>query len=111
MRQMELRNSFRTGIGFEAIPSKGADTFWKRIYYRAGFAYNSTYYKIHDVGINEFIMSGGVGLPIGPESRLNIGVQVGVRGSIDNKLQKDTIFRLSIAISASELWFQKYEED
>jgi hypothetical protein len=111
MRQMELRNSFRTSIGFEAIPFKGADTFWKRIYYRAGFAYNATYYKIHDVGINEFIMSGGVGLPIGPESRLNIGVQVGVRGSIDNKLQKDTIFRLSIAISASELWFQKYEED
>jgi hypothetical protein len=106
-----LRNSFRTSIGFEAIPEKGAETFWKRIFYRAGLAYNSTYYQIDGVGINELFMSGGVGLPLGPESWLNIGLQVGLRGTTDNKLQKDIIVRLSVAISASELWFLKFDEE
>jgi hypothetical protein len=106
-----LRNSYRTSIGFEAIPEKGAMTFWKRIFYRAGLAYNSTYYQINGVGIDELIMSSGVGLPLGPESWLNIGLQVGLRGTTDNKLQKDTIVRLSIAVSASELWFFKFDEE
>lgn len=109
--QAEIRNSYRTSVGFEVAPLKGADTYWKHIFYRAGFAYHSTYYKIHGIGINEILLSSGVGLPIGPESQLNIGVQIGIRGSTENRLQKDTIFRLSVAISASELWFQKYEEE
>jgi hypothetical protein len=105
-----LRNSYRTSIGFEAIPEKGADTYWKRIFYRAGFGYNSTYYQINGVGINELLMSGGVGLPMGLESWLNVGLQVGLRGTTDNKLQKDFIVRLSVAVSASELWFLKFDE-
>ncbi len=85
--------------------------FGRRIVYRAGFAYNSTYYQINGVGINEFLVSGGLGLPMGPESQLNIGLQVGVRGSTDNHLQKDTIIRLSVAVSASEIWFLRFEEE
>jgi hypothetical protein len=106
-----LRNSYRTSIGFEAIPEKGADTYWKRIFYRAGFAYNSTYYQINGVGINELLMSGGVGLPMGYESWINIGLQVGLRGTTDNHLQKDIIVRFSVAVSASELWFLKFDEE
>ncbi len=107
----ELRNSLRTSIGFESIPSREADTFWKRISYRTGFIYNSTYYKINDVGINELLISGGVGLPMGPESKFNVSLQVGMRGSTDKKLQKDTIIRLSVDISVSELWFLKFDEE
>jgi hypothetical protein len=107
----ELRNSLRASFGFEALPAKDADTFLKRIVYRAGFAYNSTYYQINGVGINELLVSGGLGLPMGPESQLNIGLQVGVRGTLDNHLQKDTIIRLSVAVSASEIWFLKFDEE
>jgi len=106
-----LRNSYRASIGFEAIPDKGADAYWKRIFYRAGIAYNSTYYQINGVGINEFLICGGVGLPMGPESWLNIGLQVGLRGTTDNNLQKDIVIRLSVAVSASEIWFLKFEEE
>jgi hypothetical protein len=107
----ELRNSLRTSLGFEVIPEKEADTFLKRIVYRAGIAYYSTYYQINGVGINEFLLSGGLGLPIGPESQLNIGLQIGQRGSTDNHLQKDTIIRLFVAVSASEIWFLRFEEE
>jgi hypothetical protein len=106
-----LRNSYRTGIGFELVPIRGADSYWKRIFYRAGVAYNSTYYQVNGVGINELLFSGGVGLPMGPESWLNIGLQVGLRGTTDHRLQKDMIVRLSAAVSASEIWFLKFDEE
>jgi len=48
---------------------------------------------------------------MGPESQLNIGLQVGVRGSTDNYLQRDTIVRLSVAVSATEIWFLRFEEE
>ena len=48
---------------------------------------------------------------MGPESQVNIGLQVGLRGSTDNHLQKDTIVRLSVAVSASEIWFLKFDEE
>jgi hypothetical protein len=107
----DLRNSFRASLGFETVPSKDIDSFWKRNIYRAGFVLNSTYYNINGIGIDEYLISAGVGVPIGADSRLNIGLQAGMRGSTDNKLQKDTIFRLSVAISASELWFLKFDEE
>lgn len=106
-----IRNSFRTSIGVEAIPAKDADSFWKRMIYRAGVAYNSSYYQINGTGINEYLLSGGLGIPMGPESQLNVGLQVGIRGTLENHLQKDTIVRLSVAISASEIWFLKFEEE
>ena len=105
------RNSLRASLGFEALPEKDADTFVKRIVYRAGIAYNATYYEINGVGINEFTISGGLGLPMGPESQLNIGLQIGLRGSTDNHLEKDTIVRLSVAVSATEIWFLRFEEE
>ncbi|RPI03440.1 MAG: hypothetical protein EHM64_12295 [Ignavibacteriae bacterium] len=110
-RPADLRNSFRASAGFEALPAKEANSFWKRIVYRTGIAYHSTYYQINGVGINEFLVSGGLGLPMGPESQLNIGLQIGIRGSTDHHLQKDTIIRLSAAISASEIWFLRFDEE
>lgn len=106
-----MKNSLRASIGFEALPVKSADSFLKRIVYRAGLAYNSTYYKIKGIGINEFLVSGGIGLPIGPESQLNIGLQIGTRGTTDNSLQKDTIIHLSVSVSASEIWFLRFDEE
>jgi hypothetical protein len=107
----DLRNSLRASAGFEIAPSKDTYNYWKRIFYRFGFAYNATYYNIHSIGIDEFLISSGVGIPISQGSRLNIGLQVGQRGTLNNNLQKDTIVRLSIAISASEMWFHQIEED
>ncbi|MBN1396878.1 MAG: hypothetical protein JXA06_02495 [Bacteroidetes bacterium] len=107
----ELRNSYRASAGFEALPSRGADNFWKKLCYRVGFFYNSTYYKVNGIGINEYGFTGGIGLPLGYDSWLNIGAQAGFRGTTDNSLQKDMIVRLSVAITASELWFLKFDEE
>jgi hypothetical protein len=107
----ELRNSMRIAAGIEILPHKDADTYLSRTNYRAGFSYNSTYYKVAGQGIDALSLTIGLGLPIGTDSKLNLGFEVGINGTTDNGLQKDTIFRVSASVSASEMWFLKYEED
>ena len=107
----QMRNSSRFGIGFEAMPLRETESFLQRIAYRAGIYYNSTNYLINGTGINEIFLTGGVGVPIGPDTRLNIGLQAGTRGTTTNNLQRDTILRLSFSVSSSEIWFMKVEDE
>ena len=107
----QMRNSARFGIGFEALPLRETESFLKRIAYRAGIYYNATNYLINGTGIDEIFLTGGFGVPIGPDTRLNIGLQAGTRGTTTNNLQRDTIFRLSLSVSASEIWFMKVEDE
>jgi hypothetical protein len=107
----ELRNSLRIGGGVEILPSKDASTYWEHVIYRAGFYFNSSYLQINNRAINGMFATAGLGLPIGPDSRLNLGFQFGVNGTIQDNLQKDTIFRITASISASELWFVRLQED
>ncbi len=107
----EIRNSTRVALGFEAMPSREARTFWSALVYRAGIYYNSTYYKINGQPIDEWFVTGGLGIPIGPGARMNVGLHAGIRGTTSANLQRDTIIRLSVSLSASEAWFLKIEED
>lgn len=111
LHQQELRNSMRIGAGIEILPGKDPSTYLGRIVYRAGIYYNSTYLRINNQDINGTFFTAGLGLPIGPESFLNLGVQFGVNGTTANGLQKDSIIRLTASISGSELWFVRLEEE
>jgi hypothetical protein len=108
---VDITSSTRIGLGLEILPLRTADTYVSRFVYRLGLGYNSSYIRIGSQHIDEYLVSGGVGIPIGPNSRMNIGLQLGIRGTTDNGLQRDTIFRLSVSLSASEAWFIRYEED
>jgi len=107
----EFRNSTRIGAGFEALPGGPLEPFWKRAAYRAGLYYNATSYVVNGTPINEFFLTGGLGLPIGPEASLDINLQLGTRGTTSNGLQRDTIVRLTVSVSGSEVWFMKVEDE
>jgi hypothetical protein len=106
-----LRKRARFGAGFEILPPREFTGYWSRVHFRAGFYYHSTYYRINNQGIDEFVGTIGGGFPIGPDSRVNIGLQYGVRGTTRNNLTKDSIVRLTISVSASEAWFIRIEEE
>jgi hypothetical protein len=97
--------------GIEFLPARDAVSYWQRVVYRAGAAYNSTYYSFNGETIREAFATAGIGLPISADARLNLGLQAGIRGTTANGLQRDTIVRFSLTISGSELWFLKFEED
>ena len=108
----EIRNSFRVGIGGERIPNKDFSAPWlDRIAYRLGFYYHSTYYRINGEPINHWAVTGGLAVPVSGDTRLNIALEYGSRGTTANNLIKDNIFRMSFSLNLSELWFVRYEEE
>jgi hypothetical protein len=106
-----LRNSLRLALGFEALPERTGDTYWKRTAYRAGAYYQSSNVALNGQGIDEYGITAGLGLPLGSEARINLGFQLGSRGTTSNGLQKDLIFRMTVGVTASEVWFMKFAED
>lgn len=106
-----MRNSVRTGVGIEFTGRKDPISYWDRVAYRAGFAYTASYLSINGHPVNGWSFSGGLALPIGPDARMNLGLLVGSRGTMDGGLSKDNFVQFSLSFDASEEWFITIEDD
>ena len=108
----DVRDSYRFGLGMEFQPKKEISSpFTQRIAYRAGFYYQATYYQIHSTAINEFGLTGGLGIPLFADTRLGIAAEYSFRGTTDFQLQKDKILRISFTLDIGELWFIRPPEE
>jgi hypothetical protein len=108
----QIRNSTRFSLGMEIEPSQERGTsYWKRVAYRFGAYYLSSYYQIGTESINEFGITSGLGMPIGGDTRLDFALEYGRRGTIDQHLLQDNIIRFSITLSLGEKWFVRTEEE
>ncbi|HTO93357.1 MAG TPA: hypothetical protein VMM80_03270 [Bacteroidota bacterium] len=109
-----IRNSWRFGIGAEhgGSTEMGARAF-DRWSYRLGFTYAATYYEVNGQRINEWGVTGGVALPLTGESRVNVALTYGGRGTIAGSLVRDKIWRLTVALHISDVfpWFVQTEEE
>lgn len=108
---VSTKNSLRFAAGVEFLPKQTPTTYGDRVAYRGGFVYNGSYIKVNGEAINEWYVSGGIGLPIGPGARMNVAVQVGSRGTMTGGLQKDNFVRFAVSVSASEAWFLTLEDE
>ena len=82
--------------------------YWKRITYRAGAYYKNTGMTIYDQNISNFGITFGLGLPaIRGISNLNLGLELGQRGKITDRLVKEQYINLHIGISLNDRWFIK----
>ncbi len=106
-----IRNNVRAAVGIEIPGRKDPVTYWDRVAYRAGFAYTSSYIIVNGQPVNGWSISGGLGLPIGPDARMNLGLQYGTRGTTANGLTQDNFIRFSVSVDAGEAWFITIEDD
>jgi hypothetical protein len=107
----QIRNSTRVSLGMEIEPSQERGTsYWKRVAYRFGTYYLASYYQIGTESINEVGFTSGLGMPIAADTRLDFALEYGRRGTIDQHLLQDNIFRFSITLSLGEKWFVRTEE-
>lgn len=95
-------------VGGFYIPQYSSFSYWKRVVYRAGFRYENTGLKIKDESINEFGMSFGVGLPVGGMfSNVNLGLEVGQRGTVSQNLVQENFVNFQLNLSLNDRWFVK----
>ncbi len=117
-----LNNSATYGLGLEFQPQVnriGDKTgYLSLVSYRLGFTTTQSFLSLNDTRIDNYGMRFGLGLPLlntASTSSLNIGFELGKRGTIDNNLIKESYFGLFIGISLSpsnyNLWFRKRKYD
>ena len=96
-------------VGGFYIPDRSSfESYFKRITYRAGLRYNQTGMIINEKDINNFGITFGLGLPLGNSlSNLNLGFEVGRRGTTSADLIEESYFKVNVGLSLNDLWFIK----
>lgn len=100
-------NGQKYSIGGFYIPKYNSfSNIFNRSVYRAGFRYAKTGLVINDESINDYGINFGVGVPLGI-SKIDLGFEVGKRGTTNNNLIQENYFNISIGLSLSDKWFKK----
>ncbi len=109
----EYEDASQFSIGGFYIPQYNSfSNYLERVVYRAGFRYDETGLIVNDESINEFGMSFGLGLPVGSNfSNINLGIELGQRGTRDSGLIQENFLRLSVGLSLNDKWFTKRKFD
>jgi len=108
-----LVNSHVFAVGGQLVPDYTSTSYLNRIDYRFGAKYFRSYLNLNDEQINGFGITFGVGLPLrslairGSRSKINIGVEIGRRGTLNYGLIQETYVNAYLGISIYERWFLK----
>jgi hypothetical protein len=108
-----LANSMKFSGGLQYTPDNMAvNKYWKLIKFRFGGKFQQSYLQLDNTQLNEKSVSFGLGLPLRKtKSEINLSVEVGERGTINNNLIKEQFLRFQIGLSLSDIWFVKRKYD
>jgi hypothetical protein len=109
LENVEFTDASKYRIGGFYIPNYNSlGNYYKRVVYRAGIRFEETGININGQGINEFGISFGVGLPVGRLfSNVNLGIELGRRGTTDAGLIQENFINTFLSLSLNDKWFDK----
>ena len=102
-------NFSNISVGGFFIPKfTSLNSYFERVTYRAGLNYQKTGLIVNDTEINEYGISFGVSLPMGLKlSNINLGFEIGKRGTTDNDLIEEKFYNFRMSLSLNDKWFRK----
>ncbi len=113
-----LHNSMGVNVGGEWIPELTSPKFFRKVAYRLGGFYNSSFLTLSGNPINEIGITAGVGLPIGlynplgqSYSRINLGFNLSRRGTLESNLLQEMTFQFRLGVNLNDIWFIKRRID
>ncbi|WP_127018613.1 hypothetical protein [Flagellimonas beolgyonensis] len=100
-------SSFAFG-GYWVPDYRSLSGYFKRITYRAGLRYDMSGMTVNGKDINDFGITFGLGMPLGNSfSNLNLGFELGRRGTTDANLVEESYLKINVGLSLNDKWFQK----
>jgi hypothetical protein len=104
-----FENSVRYSLGGFFIPNYNSySSYYKRMVYRGGVRYENTGLVIQDKSITDFAANIGLGMPLGGTfTNINIGLEIGKRGTKYYNLVEENYINISVGLSLSDKWFEK----
>lgn len=111
-----FESSQKFNLGGYYIPNfMSFNSYLSRITYKAGFKYEKTGLVINDQNINDRAFTFGMGLPLGGNTgrfnNLNIGVELGKRGTKNMNLIQENYVNIMVSLSLNDQWFIKRRFD
>lgn len=112
----DVKTNWKLNVGGQIRPVPGRN-YWSNVAYRAGFFVGPDYISVGKQ-LPQFGVTFGMGLPIANYNRLspgqftivNLGLEYSRRGNDDNIL-RENLFRVSVGLNFSDLWFNKRRYD
>ncbi|MFU8844390.1 MAG: hypothetical protein ACNA7V_11345 [Bacteroidales bacterium] len=108
-----LVNSHSFHLGGKIIPDRNSPSYIQRVEYRAGGYFGKSYLDFRNENLPEFGITFGTGLPLRGTllrrtmAMINIGFEIGEKGTLKNGLIRENYFNTYIGISVYEWWFFK----
>jgi len=112
-----LKNSMRVSLGIQWVPDPKSTKYFKRVNYRIGGRYAQTALELKNTPLTEFAGSIGIGFPVGRNyllqtfSMVNIGAEMGQRGTITNGLIRENFLKVTVSFTINDRWFVKPKFD
>ncbi|MFA9391561.1 MAG: hypothetical protein ACERKD_17255 [Prolixibacteraceae bacterium] len=98
-------------FGLERLPQSQLN-YWQRCSYRAGFRYDSGYFKVKGYAVDDMRLSVGMGFPIKKtRSTINVTMEAGQRGTTSMGLLRERYSKMTVAFSFHDFWFVKRKID
>lgn len=116
VNQVGYTNTHTYKIGVQFTPNRGdVRRVLNRWSYRLGARYGQSYMTFHGTKLPEAALTLGVGIPIKlfGTSSIDVGVELGRRGTLSNGMIRDNYFKISIGMSmfGEDYWFARYKID
>ncbi|MDP3445403.1 MAG: hypothetical protein Q8T08_21300, partial [Ignavibacteria bacterium] len=109
-KSINLKKYSKYGVGVEYHKGDMRSTsFWEHATLRGGLSLEQSQLTFGETNINQFSVYAGCSLPIGYENSIDLGLQYGIRGTNDNFLLKENIFKFIVSLSIGEIWFLRPE--
>lgn len=111
------QNAYRVAIGGEILPNPKATTkqYFSAVTYRFGAYYGKDYFNLNNTDINFYGGTIGFQLPFKPSPNseqmgaLNISLDLGNRGTVQNGLAKEFYTKFSVGVKFNARWFERYK--
>lgn len=108
-----LQNITQLVAAVQYCPERYAiNNFFKSMQYRMALRVANTPYVVKNTPINEYGITFGFGIPLRrSRSNVNIGIEIGERGTLKNNLIKEQFINVNFGVSISDKWFIKPKYD
>jgi hypothetical protein len=108
-----LQNITQLVAAVQYCPERYAlNNFFKSLQYRMALRVANTPYVVKDTPINEYGITFGFGMPLRrSRSTINLGIEIGERGTLKNNLIKEQFINVNFGVSISDKWFIKPKYD
>ena len=107
-----MRRSVELAAGGQYIPdATSVDSYLSRVAYRLGFRYQTTPFVVNDQQISELGIDFGLSLPVSNLSSINLGFEVGNRGTTEQNLIRENYLKATLGVTFNDRWFVRRKFD